>query len=1072
MIELFKSQMDYILLVYGLSFFILAATSLLLIKTKEIKLPWLWLGLFGFSHAINEWLDILSVSLGDNYVFSLLRLVAIMLAFVFLAEFSWLSFLALKGKAFNQWFFIPWLFLVYLGWYFGKGDGFNFTCRYFLGFVSAFSAGIILIWHALKLKGIQKRLIFALGFFIGSYSFTQLVILSPPFFLKTTLFNQDIFAQSLGFPIQLLRCILIMCAAFINLTYWYFVQGGLDRGGLNKGRSKRVLLIGSVYLILIISGWLITRNIGAYFKQSNVDELLAKADTAAAAVNFRRVETLTATIADIGTPDYKRLKEQLKAIDEANVDLISVYLMRFDKGRIVFLVDSDPAYPVISSSPGQVYEDAPLELKRKFLSHQAFIIDAYTDRWGNWISAYAPIVNLENNKIVALVGMDMDVGIWQQKMFRHRLLGIFISFCVFILLTVFFVINEINQASAEKIEVSEKHLQTLIDNIPNPVFYKNTQGIYLGCNFSFTQFFGLTKEVVIGKTVFDINPRQPAEMNSRVDAQLFSLPSGGSKIYETEIFDAQGIKHSVLLNKSTYPGPDGKIAGLVGVMQDITERKRISDELDQAAQEWQRTFDSMSDIVFIQDKDFTILKANKACLEALKLKSEDVVGKKCFTVMHYLDHPWMNCPYVQTCSDQKVHTAEVDDPGLGASLLVTTSPIIKENGEFMGSIHVAKDISLIKKYQDELELKNKELEKLDQLKSDFVSMVSHELRSPLSITKEGLSLVLDGVTGTINARQSKILTTSKNSIDRLARIINSLLDISKIESGRVELKKQSVDMEALIRNVAVEFENQAKDKGLELRVNLTNAKGLSLYIDEDRIIQVFTNLISNSIKFTEEGHIDVSLVQRKNEVEFTVSDTGVGFAAEDLPRVFTKFLQFGRTAGVGGKGSGLGLSISKGIIDLHRGKIWVESEVGKGSKFIFSLPKYSMDQNAREYIEDAIADAIKSSSCMTLAIAAVSYPDGMKDVYNDLADELFKVIKTQLYREKDLALKYPNEFIVIMEDCDKNNGLIVQSRIELALRSYLEKINFSKDLKIIFGLAIYPDDANNYQDLVNKAKSV
>ena len=157
MIELFKSQMDYILLVYGLSFFILAATSLLLIKTKEIKLPWLWLGLFGFSHAINEWLDILSVSLGDNYVFSLLRLVAIMLAFVFLAEFSWLSFLALKGKSFSQWFFIPWLLLVYLGWHFGKEDGFNFTCRYFLGFVSAFSAGIILIWHALKLKGIQDR---------------------------------------------------------------------------------------------------------------------------------------------------------------------------------------------------------------------------------------------------------------------------------------------------------------------------------------------------------------------------------------------------------------------------------------------------------------------------------------------------------------------------------------------------------------------------------------------------------------------------------------------------------------------------------------------------------------------------------------------------------------------------------------------------------------------------------------------------------------------------------------------------------------------------------------------------
>jgi len=946
MIELFKSQMDYIFLVYGMGFFILAAASLLLIKSQEIKLPWFWLGLFGFAYAINEWLDILSISLGDNYVFGLLRPVVILLSFVFLAEFSWLSFLALKGKSFSQWFFIPWLLLVYLGWHFGKDDGFNFTCRYFLGFVSAFSAGSILILHALRLKDIQRRLIFGLGFFIGAYSFTQLVILNPPFLLKNTLFNQDIFAQFCGFPIQLLRCALITCAAFIILTCWYFVQGGLGRGGLSKYRSKRVLLIGSVYMILIISGWLLTRNIGDYFRQSNVDELLAKADTAAAAVNFRRVGTLTATAADISMPDYKRLKEQLKAIDEANIDLTSVYLMRFDSGKIVFLVDSDPNSST-SSYPGQVYKDAPLELKNKFLSRQTFIIDAYTDRWGNWISAYAPIVDLETNKIVALVGMDMDVGIWQQKMFRHRLLGIFISFCVFILLTVFFVINQISWSSAEKIAVSQKHLQTLIDNISNPVFYKNIQGKYLGCNFAFAQFFGLAQCDVIGKNFFDINPRQSAIINYRVDKELFSLPSGGSKVYEAEILDAQGVKHVVLLNKSTYPGPDGKIAGLVGVMQDITERKNMLEELSR---------------------------------------------------------------------------------------------------------------------------KNAALEKLDQLKNDFVSIVSHELRTPLSITKEGISLVLDGITGSINPKQAKILTTSKNNIDRLARIINSLLDISKIESGRVELKKKNVDFRVLIKNVFSAFENKAREKNLELRLDLPKEQVLDLYIDEDRIIQVFTNLIGNSIKFTEKGYIEVSMEQKKNEVEFVVSDTGIGIAAEDLPKVFNKFLQFGRTPGAGEKGTGLGLSIAKGLIELHRGKIRVESEFGRGTKFIFTLPNYPAEENAREYIEDAIDDAIKSSTHVTLAVVTFSYSDKIRDTYNGLEEEFLRIIRAQLYRGKDLALKYPNEFFIIMRDCDKGNGLIIQGRVEQALRSYFESINLGKDIKISFGLSTYPDEAIDYQELVNKAK--
>ena len=286
----------------------------------------------------------------------------------------------------------------------------------------------------------------------------------------------------------------------------------------------------------------------------------------------------------------------------------------------------------------------------------------------------------------------------------------------------------------------------------------------------------------------------------------------------------------------------------------------------------------------------------------------------------------------------------------------------------------------------------------------------------------------------------------------------------------MELKKKIVDFKALINNVFVAFENKAKEKGLELRLNLPKDQGLDLYIDEDRIIQVFTNLIGNSIKFTEKGHIDVSMAQKENEVEFTVSDTGIGISVEDLPKVFNKFLQFGRTPGAGEKGTGLGLSIAKGLIELHRGKIRVESELGRGSRFIFTLPKYPAHENAREYIEDAIYDAIKSSTQVTLAVVTFSYSDKIKDVYEGLTEDLLKVIRTQLYRSKDLALEYPNEFFIIMRDCDKDNGLVIQDRIEQALRNYLENINISKDVKISFGLATYPDEAIDYQELVNKAK--
>ncbi|MDD5691833.1 MAG: ATP-binding protein [Candidatus Omnitrophica bacterium] len=260
-------------------------------------------------------------------------------------------------------------------------------------------------------------------------------------------------------------------------------------------------------------------------------------------------------------------------------------------------------------------------------------------------------------------------------------------------------------------------------------------------------------------------------------------------------------------------------------------------------------------------------------------------------------------------------------------------------GEITNFIAVKEDVTERKKMLEELENKNRELLKLDTLKTEFVSVVSHELRTPLSIIKEGVSLVLDGVIGEINSTQNKILTTSRDNIDRLARIINSLLDISKIESGKVELKKKSVDTRALIKNVVSLFEAKAQEKGLEVKVSLPPEGALNLYIDEDRIIQVFTNLIGNSLKFTEKGHIGISLVDKGKEFEFAVSDTGIGISAEDLPKVFKKFMQFGRVAGNGEKGTGLGLSIAKGLIELHNGSIRVESESGKGSKFIFTLPK-------------------------------------------------------------------------------------------------------------------------------------
>lgn len=241
----------------------------------------------------------------------------------------------------------------------------------------------------------------------------------------------------------------------------------------------------------------------------------------------------------------------------------------------------------------------------------------------------------------------------------------------------------------------------------------------------------------------------------------------------------------------------------------------------------------------------------------------------------------------------------------------------------------------------ELDAANRALQKVGELKDGFVGTVSHELRTPLAMIKEGVSVVLDGVAGELNAKQKKMLGIAFNNIDRLGHIVNNILDISKIESGKMEIQRGLINFTSVVFEVAEAFEPVARQKGLELKRNFSREKEIKIFADKDGIAQVLNNLISNAMKFTANGHIEISIDEDGDSVICAVSDTGRGFSKEEMSKVFNKFQQFGRISGPGEKGTGLGLSICKGIVEMHNGKIWVESEPDKGSRFIFRLPKHN-----------------------------------------------------------------------------------------------------------------------------------
>lgn len=247
-----------------------------------------------------------------------------------------------------------------------------------------------------------------------------------------------------------------------------------------------------------------------------------------------------------------------------------------------------------------------------------------------------------------------------------------------------------------------------------------------------------------------------------------------------------------------------------------------------------------------------------------------------------------------------------------------------------------RNASLFEKLEEksmELEAANKRLLELDRLKSSFLAMAAHELRTPLSLISGYLEMVLEGVAGPLDPKQGDFLKIALENSTGLARILEEMLDISVIESGKVSLDLEPWDMDELINGVILLVEGDAGKKGISVEANVEK---VSVNIDGKRIKQVLINLLTNAIKFTPAGgEIIVEIEDGGNELTVSVSDTGRGIPEEEIDRVFDEFYR-GSSQEVG---SGLGLPICKRIIDMHGGRIWVESMVGEGSTFYFTLPK-------------------------------------------------------------------------------------------------------------------------------------
>ena len=333
--------------------------------------------------------------------------------------------------------------------------------------------------------------------------------------------------------------------------------------------------------------------------------------------------------------------------------------------------------------------------------------------------------------------------------------------------------------------------------------------------------------------------------------------------------------------------------------------------------------DSLADGILVTDAQGNIILCNQKAETMLGIKGEDALGQQ---VQDYIKNESLVRLINKTLSlNVPYHTEELCLIDLGETRLrIHVSPVRAGSGLLIGSVTLLHDVA--------------QLSAIDKVKSNFLSMVSHQLKSPLSSTLLQTSILLDGITGGLNEKQTDLLQKIKAKTRGMTDLVNDILDVCYIEEGGYVTQIEPLNLSEILKRTIEVIQPQAQDKNISLQVAIEDNLPL-LNGNKSSIEAMFLNLIMNGIKYTlPGGQVSVGLRKDAPYLELKVSDTGIGIEDKDILRIFDKFYRerSERTKHI--SGTGLGLSIVKGVVDAHHGSIYVESEVGKGTTFTVLLP--------------------------------------------------------------------------------------------------------------------------------------
>ncbi len=475
----------------------------------------------------------------------------------------------------------------------------------------------------------------------------------------------------------------------------------------------------------------------------------------------------------------------------------------------------------------------------------------------------------------------------------------------------------------KELRQANNFLDSIIENIPDMIFIKDAEELrFARFNRAGEELLGYKREELLGKNDFSFFTKKEAEFFVQKDRETLNSQTT-LEIAEETIHTRK--KGSRILHTKKIPVMDshGKPVYLLGISEDITEKIQTEQKLRELSMAMENALDGIAYL----DPNKKFLSVNRAYAAMMGYAPEEMVGLNRMATVCPEDADKVTAAYEKMMLEGKAETEVKSirkDGSIFHQYLVLVKNL-KKDGVFDGFYCFAKDVTE-RKYQDSL-----------AIKAELIQMVSHELRTPIHSVKEGLSIVLEGLTGEVSPEQKEVLNISKRCVDRLVRLVNDVLAFHKLEAGVIEFHMKKENLSRVVEEVGASMRPLVENKNLILKQDLQ--KNLpEIELDRDKIVQVLTNFIQNAIKFTLQGEITISAGICPEGVRVSVKDTGIGIQQKDVPKLFRKFGQLESAKMIAPGGTGLGLAISKMIVERHHGRIEIESEYKKGSSFSFVLP--------------------------------------------------------------------------------------------------------------------------------------